>query len=104
MSYDPIAIVGAVGGLVGVASLAATRWRGDDRAARNDHQACLDKLAEHIERADKRSDAHDEQIAAITETLKDCHHERGKDREKIAVLMLDVNQLQRSILPPQPKR
>ena len=100
---DPIAIVGAVGGLVGVASLAATRWRGDDRAARNDHQACLDKLAEHIEKADKRSEGHDLAITSLGEKLELCHSEHAKSREHVQVLMLEMKQVQRSIVP-QPRK
>lgn len=97
MSYDPIAIAGAVGGFVGVASLAASRWRGDERKDRNDHQACLDKLAEHIEKAEKRSDAHDREIAYLRDEHSSC-------REHLQVLSLEIKSIRKSISPqPFPK-
>ena len=94
---DPLAILGAVGGFVGVVSIATQKWRGSNREERNDHQACLDKLADHIEKADKRSEGHDIAIAHMREEHAAC-------REKLQVLTFEIRSIRKSISPqPMPK-
>lgn len=97
---DPLAAVGAIGGLVGVLSMASTKWRGANRSERNDHQACLEKLAAHIERSNARSDEHDVAISHIREQHESCQEHLGVLRDEVASLRKLHNEIKRSISPP----
>jgi len=101
---DPLAILGAVGGFIGVASIASQKWRGSNREERNDHQACLERLAEHIERADKRSDEHDNAIAHLRDEHSSCREHLVVLRSEVESLRRATTKIQKSISPtPFPK-
>ncbi len=104
MNVEPLsAIVGVITAAVpaiGAVVYARNSWQASNRSdgdqerqERLDHQGCLEKLSEHIEKSAERFTEYDAKLEALHAQHREC-------TDNLASMQREIRSIRRSITPP----